>query len=133
MALDLLTIIHRHVDNSLHAYMDDQIAVCVEMVMESGPEIIEREIRLEVIEHKQTHLLVATSHNLPGLMVAARSEEQLEREVPIAIREVLEAEGSIVISVSAVPQPEHERDFQRHSMIASARLSSEKKILMNDC
>src|ERR1019366_5575222 len=52
-----------------------------------------REIRVQVVENRQSGLLVALSDDLKGLMVAARTEEQIEEELPAAIREMLEAAG----------------------------------------
>ena len=81
-------------------------------------------IRIQVSEHAKTHLLVATSDNLPGLVLAARSIEQLEEEFPGAIREVLEAMGKVVISVSDETAENFSQGFLKRSYIASAKLAA---------
>ncbi len=55
--------------------------------------IVKRQFRIGVLQHKGTDLLIATSEDLKGLMVHARTEEELEERIPEAIRELLEAEG----------------------------------------
>ena len=61
---------------------------------------VNMDIRIDLAVHAKTRLLLATSEDLRGLMVAGRSEEQIIRELPEAIREVLEAEGKHVVSVA---------------------------------
>jgi len=58
-----------------------------------------RDIRVYIVGNRQTGLLVALSDDMKGLMVAGRTEEQIELELPDAIREILEAEGHRVTSV----------------------------------
>ena len=60
---------------------------------------IEREVRLTVLQHRTTDLLMAVSCDLPGLMVPGRSAEELNAKLPAAIQELLEAEGHRVVSV----------------------------------
>lgn len=80
-----------------------------------------RRIKVEVVEHRSTHLLVAYSKDMPGLTVAARSLDQLIREIPGAIKEMLEAEGKTGVVVET-----HEDDedlpasFFRRSVVAKA-------------
>lgn len=81
---------------------------------------IERLIDVAIQEHKVTHLLVATSKSMPGLYVAARSVEQIRRELPGAIRELLEAEGNVVHSVSADQEASNPTGFQDWNLVASA-------------
>lgn len=84
----------------------------------------DRSIAVEVMQHKTTGLLVAQSEDLPGLMVAARTYEQLEREIPEAIKEVLEASGSKVVSVDTEPKAGASAKFAQRCVIAHARLSA---------
>jgi len=77
-------------------------------------------IEITIHEHRVTHLLVATSTNMPGLYVAARSVDQIRREIPEAIRELLEAEGRTVVSVTADEPPTRPDGFEVRSMSASA-------------
>ena len=86
--------------------------------------ISDRSIAVEVIQHKTTGLLVAQSEDLPGLMVAARTYEQLEREIPEAIREILEASGKTVLSVDTEPKSGISAKFVQRCVIAHARLSA---------
>ena len=80
----------------------------------------ERTINIVVLEYKATHLLVATSPDLPGLYVAARSEEQIIKEVPDAVRELLEAEGAVVRTVTAKPKGTVPHGFEVREIVASA-------------
>jgi hypothetical protein len=92
-------------------------------VREEGVEM--RTIRVHLVRNTTTGLLVAMSQDMKGLMVAARSEEQIEEELPGAIREILEAEGRRVLSVTAAPDPVGlPPGFSPFNMVASARLAS---------
>ena len=88
-------------------------------------EVSVREIRVQLVANRETGLLVALSDDMKGLMVAARSEEEIERELPDAIREILEAEGNTVLSVTAEAGPRGlPAGFSSTAMIASARLAN---------
>jgi hypothetical protein len=83
------------------------------------------EIQVHLVENRKTGLLVALSDELKGLMVAARSEEQIEAELPDAIREILEASGYHVLSVTAEPGPRGlPPEFSSPLLIASARVAT---------
>lgn len=69
----------------------------------------ERTIRIKVLAHKKTGLFMALSDDLPGLVVHARSTEEIDKKMPIAIREILEASGVVVDSVE--PATENLDDF----------------------
>ena len=84
-----------------------------------GPE---KSYNIKIVKHRNTGLLVATSEDLPGLMVASRSHEELEREVPIAIREMLEARGEKAPHVEVVDGDRLSSDFLSYSMVAKATL-----------
>ena len=82
------------------------------------------EITVSIHEHRNTGLLVATSSDLPGLVIAARSEEQIEHELPEAIREVLKARGEKIAHVTATRTLRREPDnFSRRSFVSSATLT----------
>jgi hypothetical protein len=84
-----------------------------------------RQIRVQVVENRQTGLLVALSDDLKGLMLAARTEGQIEEELPGAIREMLEAAGHNVLSVTTEPDPKGlPSEFSSSILIASARLAA---------
>jgi hypothetical protein len=59
-------------------------------------------ISINVLYHPPTKMLVATSPELKGLIVHARSEEEINERVPLAIRLIMEADGYIVESVTPV-------------------------------
>jgi siroheme synthase (precorrin-2 oxidase/ferrochelatase) len=84
-----------------------------------------RTIRVNVVRNVKSGLLVALSPDMKGLMVAARTEEQIEEELPGAIQEMLEAAGHRVISVTAEPDPKGlPAGFSTTGLIASARLAA---------
>ncbi|MBB6306259.1 DUF1902 domain-containing protein [Xanthobacter tagetidis] len=57
-------------------------------------------INVEVASHKETGLLLATSSDLPGLMVHGRSLAEIEERLPIAARDILEHQGHRVMAVT---------------------------------
>jgi hypothetical protein len=87
--------------------------------------VVTREIRVHFVENRSTGLLVALSDDLKGLMVAGRSAAQIESELPDAIREMLEAGGGEVISVTTAQDPKNlPTGFSSPVLIASARLAA---------
>jgi hypothetical protein len=62
-------------------------------------------ITIKVIRHNGTDLLVALSDELRGLYVHARQEHELRERIPIAIRDILEADGFRVVDVSEIDIP----------------------------
>lgn len=79
-----------------------------------------RRLEITIHEHKVTHLLIATCTQMPGLYVAARSAEQIVRELPGAIRELLEAEGKTVISVTTEEPTRMPSGFEVRTLVANA-------------
>lgn len=59
------------------------------------------QIRIRVAKHKDTGLLMAMSDDLYGLTIHARTAEEIRSQLAGAIRELLEAQGHTVISVTA--------------------------------
>jgi hypothetical protein len=59
-----------------------------------------KSIKIRVLRHSGTDLLMAMSDDMPGLVVHARSDEEIERKLPIAVRDLFEASGFTVASVS---------------------------------
>ncbi len=89
--------------------------------MKEQLEQVERQIRITVLEHRNTDLLMAISYDLPGLMVPGRSEEELAEKIPAAIQEILEAEGNKVLSVELMePRADLPEDFIPPAHIADA-------------
>ena len=79
-------------------------------------------VRITLKKHKSSDLLVAMSHDLPGLYVAARTEEQIEAELPGAIRELLEAEGKTGVEVSPAEPVSSSSAFDVRTRIFNAEL-----------
>ena len=81
-----------------------------------------RRICISVMRHRTTGLLIASSHDMSGLLVSGRTEDELKERIPLVVRSLLEAQGCNVLSVSA-DDDELPRDFVTASLVASARLS----------
>lgn len=80
-----------------------------------------RTVRIKVLQHKKTDLLLAMSDDLSGLMVPARSEKELMGKIPAAVQEILEAQGADVVSVEAVrDDPDFPKDFAPPAYLADA-------------
>ena len=64
-------------------------------------ESIEREklVRITVLRHRTTDLLMAVSFDMPGLMVPGRSEDELMAKLPAAIKELEEAATNMPVNV----------------------------------
>lgn len=81
-----------------------------------------RVIRVHVLKHKRSDLLMAVSDDLRGLMVPGRSEEEILDKLPRAIQELLEAEGEQVDSIDI--EPDSPADFIPPAYLASAHLAA---------
>jgi hypothetical protein len=66
---------------------------------------VTRDFTVEIVRYVKSDLLMAFSADLPGLLVPARSEEQLDQRLPGAIRELLEAQGNTEISLTLESEP----------------------------
>ncbi|HXF53382.1 MAG TPA: DUF1902 domain-containing protein [Hyphomicrobiaceae bacterium] len=74
--------------------------------------------------------MMAISDDLPGLVVHARSDEELERKLAIVVRDLLEAEGFKVVSLTLRREEDIPlSDFGPPAFIAKASLTGadEKK------
>jgi len=60
---------------------------------------VSRTIKIDVLEHPKSGLMVAVSDELPGLYVHGTNDGELAARIPEAIRALLEAEGNRVLSV----------------------------------
>lgn len=56
-------------------------------------------IGIEIVRHSETGMYLAMSEDMRGLYVHARTIESLNERIPVAIRDILEAEGKQVASV----------------------------------
>lgn len=83
----------------------------------------EKTIRVTLRKHDTSPLLAATSDDLRGLIVFGLTWEEIAQKLPIAIREILEAMGHQVISVTAVADERTSRaGFGPPAFIANASL-----------
>jgi len=83
---------------------------------------MERTINIKVQEHRKTGLLMATSEEMRGLIVHARSEEELQSRLEIAVRDLLEADGHQVDYVRVTRKESAQPAFSLPTFIASAVL-----------
>lgn len=81
-------------------------------------------IHVHVLKHQDTGLLMAVSDDLPGLIVHGRSEAELETRIPNAIRDLLEASGGYVESVTMERDKRHVPEFGPPAFIANAALTN---------
>jgi hypothetical protein len=83
----------------------------------------ERAIRITLRKHETTPLLAATSDDLDGLVVFGRTWQEIGEKLPVAIRELYEAMGYKVLSVTAVADERVSRaGFGPPAFIANASL-----------
>ncbi len=61
-------------------------------------------ITVEMMTHKKTGLIIATSKQLRGLIVHGRTLEEINARLPIAIKDLFEAEGQKVARVEKVEE-----------------------------
>ena len=81
-------------------------------------------VKIEVVRHRTTGLLVAMSDDLPGLMVHGRTDEEIDERLEGAVRELLEAEGKTVVDIEVTPAEDGlPKGFVTGAVIASARLA----------
>jgi hypothetical protein len=73
---------------------------------------MEKNVKIEVVEHRRTGLMVAMSKDLRGLMVHGRTGDELDERIPEAIRSLMEAEGHRVESVVKVDDDHQSSAFR---------------------
>lgn len=64
-----------------------------------------KSITISTVQYRGSDLLMAFSDDLPGLLVPGRTQDELKRKLPDAIREIFEAQGCQVISVTTTWDP----------------------------
>ncbi|MFZ1105974.1 MAG: DUF1902 domain-containing protein [Hyphomicrobiaceae bacterium] len=69
---------------------------------DSSGRVESRLITIQTIRHRDTGLIVAMSDEMRGLYVHARTDADLLERIPIAIRDILEADGYDVLDISEV-------------------------------
>lgn len=62
---------------------------------------VTQRIRVKLKQHGPSGLLMAYSDDMKGLLVPGDTEQQILERIPVAIRELLEAQGHTVVDVSA--------------------------------
>src|SRR5688572_23670442 len=96
------------------------------MVDRNG-QVEHRLITIQTIRHRDTGLLVAMSDEMKGLYVHARTDADLLERIPIAIRDILEADGYEVLDVSeVVNSPEARTGFVPAFRTFEASLTAHK-------
>ena len=60
---------------------------------------VNREISVSFVRHSKTGLIVATSDDLPGLIVHGRTFAELDKAIPFAIKSLLEADSQATVTV----------------------------------
>lgn len=73
--------------------------------MDAPEKLVIRDFVIEIVRYTKTNLLMAFSNDLPGLLVPARGEEELDQRLVGAIRELLEAQGATNISLTLNGEP----------------------------
>ncbi|HEX2019060.1 MAG TPA: DUF1902 domain-containing protein [Aurantimonas sp.] len=65
---------------------------------------VQKEVAVDIIRHKDTGLFVATSEDMRGLIVHARTWEDLIARVPQAIKAIAEADTNSTVVVTNVDE-----------------------------
>ena len=73
--------------------------------MNAPEQTVIRDFTIEIVRYAKTDLLMAFSNELPGLLVPARGETQLDQRLEGAIRELLEAQGATNVSLTLRSEP----------------------------
>jgi hypothetical protein len=83
----------------------------------------ERTIRITLRRHETTGQIAATSEDLRGLVIFGETVAEIADKLPTVIRELLEADGLVVSSVTAVEDDRFSRaGFGPPVFVASASL-----------
>lgn len=85
---------------------------------------VTQEIEINVRKHRETGLLLATSDQLKGLLVPARSERELDEKLPAAIKELVEAHGEKLVSVEITRQDGDLGAFSPPAFIARTQVAA---------
>lgn len=85
--------------------------------------IVTETISVRVVRHP-TGTLAAFSDDLKGLLVPASSHEELDVRIPLSIREILEAQGKHVISVTMDNEREIADGFVEMQLNARAEVQA---------
>jgi hypothetical protein len=91
--------------------------------MTSAHEIVTRLVNIRIVQYRNSDLLVALSDDLKGLMVPGRSEQEIANKVPDAVREIFEAQGFRVVSVTSESE-NLPPSFVAREFVASAKIEA---------
>ena len=78
---------------TLSGYATDRITGRV-LIEGNEDEMRHRAIRVTLQKYERVDLLVATSPDLPGLVVHGRTPDEIQTKIPAIIQDLLEASGS---------------------------------------
>lgn len=86
-------------------------------------DMLRRTIRVQVLRHNETGLLLARSDDLHGLLLHAHTLDEIQQRLPVVIRDLLEADGHQVDDVTTEADDRLARTgFGLPAFIASAAL-----------
>ena len=84
--------------------------------------MISKQISIEIIEHRKTGLLIASSNDLKGFLAHGRDYDDLETNIRSAIRALLEAQGHSVEQVEPVATNEKSQAFAPRQRVYNAEM-----------
>ena len=91
--------------------------------------MLEKTIRIKILAHNRSDLLMAVSEDLRGLVVHGRSDAEIEAKLPAAVRDLLEADGFGVVSLQIERQDESPvPDFGQPTFVANASLTGQARV-----
>ncbi len=91
--------------------------------------MIEKTIKIRILAHKGSDLLMAVSDDLRGLVVHGRSDTEIEAKLPAAVRDLLEADGFGVASLQIERHDESPvADFGPPTFVANASLTGQARV-----
>jgi hypothetical protein len=61
-------------------------------------------IRITLMTHRKSGLMVAVSPDVPGLYVHGKSEEEITARIPIAVRALREADRALAAKAQKLPE-----------------------------
>lgn len=86
----------------------------------------EKRIRIRLLRHNKTDLLMAVSEDLRGLVVHGHTVEEIEGRLPSLAQDLLEADGYKVESIELVEDKSLTfKDYGPPAFLANVHLTSE--------
>lgn len=85
----------------------------------------EKTIRIRILRHDKTDLLMAVSEDLPGLVVHGHTVDEIEKRLPSVARDLLEVRGHRVESIELVRDKALTfKDYGPPAFLANVHLTS---------